>query len=602
VFEMMIKHYLELLSHYRKLVIIIVVALTSAAAVVSAIILFTAPLNTATASVVMLPTEAELTFTRGWLGFSQYNPANVLTQTQMEYLLSRPVAEKTLHKVIEDIAAKPRPTGFKAFVGSAVSKSRSLLRRTYTILNSGKFVPLDPQEEALQELMDGIKIEMIEGSYVLQIKVTLLHPAAAAAAANALAGAYDEMIAEQSIQAASRLGSFFDKEIAAREAELDTLAMKEYELRKELDVLSLEDQRQYLLNALENERQALAAAQVELAEFDARMAALRSEQGDVQQRRILAKLDEEMTMEGVTRTELVQRVALRKKNIASLKGEQEQLAQKEEPLNEIETRKDAVGADLASLRERMLNVQMSTSSQLAQVRMINPARVPLYPSFPKVVLNTAIGFVAAILLSFFVLVLMDTTSGTVKTFTDLRRLVGARAVARLSPAMLANAGRGGAGRTAREMADLARDLTVHLAGRNGDRPLRIEVTGFDDRDVAEAASTVAAALARRGERVICRLPASVPTPKPAEDGGVGGRLRFVSGAGEAQESGEEGAISIECLTGGSPWARMASPARGEAALLCAIASGAVPEEDLQALDESARAAGASDVLYVLVAR
>jgi succinoglycan biosynthesis transport protein ExoP len=602
VFEMMIKHYLELLSHYRRLVIIIVVALTSAAAVLSAIILFTAPLYTATASVVMLPTEAELTFTRGWLGFSQYNPANVLTQTQMEYLLSRPVAEKTLHKVIEDIAAKPKPTGFKALVGSAVSKSRRLLRQTYMILNSGKFVPLDPQEEALQELMEGIKIEMIEGSYVLQIKVTLLHPAAAAAAANALAGAYDEMIAEQSIQAASRLGTFFDKEIAAREAELDTLAMREYALRKELDVLSLEDQRQYLLNALENERQALAAAQVELAEFDARMAALRSEQGDVQQRRILAKLDEEMTMEGVTRTEIAQRVALRQKNIASLKREQEQLAQKEEPLNEIEMRKNAVETDLSSLRERMLNVQMSTSSQLAQVRMINPATVPLYPSFPKVVLNTGIGFVAAVLLSFFALVLLDTTSGTVKTFTDLRRLVGARAVARLSPGMIAHVERGGTGRAARELSDLAREIAGHLAGRNGDRPTRIEVTGFDDKDVADAASTVAAALAGLGERVICRLPASVPLPMPVKDGGRGGDVRFVNGAREDQETGGEQAISIECLPGASPWARMASPSRGEAAVLCAVASGAVPEEDLQALDESARKAGLSDVLYVLVAR
>ncbi len=596
---MILKHYLELLSHYRRLIIIIVAATTGAAAVFSAIILFTAPLYTATSSIVMLPTEAELTFTRGWLGFSQYNPANVLSQTQMEYLLSRPVAERTLGRVAEQLAATERPTGFKAFVASAISKTRRFIRKTYTILNSGKFVPLDPYEDALQELMEGIGIEMIEGSYVLQIEVTLPHPKAAAAAANALAEAYEEMIAEQSVQAASRLGGFFDREVAAREAELDSLVMREYQLRKELDVVSLEDQKEYLLNALESERQAQAQAQVELGQLDARMQALRADQGEVQQRRILAKLDEEMTLEGVTRTELEQRISMRRKNIADLRGEQEELAQKEEPLDALAERKKSVEADLASLRERRLNVELSTSSQLSQVRMISPAQVPLYPSFPKVVFNTAIGFAAGILLSLFGLVLVDTTSGTVKTFADLRRLVGARAVTRLTHSMVDQAlGRGAKGKKDR-LAEASRDLAAHLAGGNGAGPSRIDVVGFDERDTAEAAATVAVVLAGRGKSVVCRLPESVALPESIRRGDEGRLVRFVN---RDEGIAVDGALSIECLSDSSPWRRLEARERGASAVLCVVTSGLLPEEDLQALHETAMKSGVSNIFYVLLAR
>lgn len=595
---MIIKHYLELLSHYRRPIIILVASTTVAAAVLSFILLFTAPLYTATASVVMLPTEAELTFTRGWLGFSQYNPANVLSQTQMEYLLSRPVAEKTLSKIAEGIATKPQPSGAKALVGRAISKARRFIRKTYLLLNSGKFVPLGSYEDALQELMDSIEIEMIEGSYVLQIEVTLFHPEAAAAAANALADGYDEMIAEQSIQAAGRLSAFFDREIDAREAELDTLTINEYALMAELDVLSLADQRQYLLSALESERQALAAAQVELGELDARMAALR-EQGDVQQRRILAKLDEEMTMEGVTRTELEQRISMRRRNIAALRRDQEDLAEKEKPLTEIASRKESVEADLASLRERRLNVSLSTSSQLSQVRMINPATVPLYPSSPKVVFNTAVGFFAGVLFAFFALVVVDTTSGTVKTFTDLRRLVGARAIARLTAAMVAQAtGRGPRGKKS-HLAGVAGDLAGHMVLSDGGRVSNIEITAFDEKDAAEAAATVAAALVQSGQRVVCRLPKSVPLPDSIQGGDDKYRLLFVNSDEGVDRTG---ALSVVCLSDVSPWSRVAAADRGEAAVVCVVAAGALSEEDLQALDESALRADVSNVFYVLLAK
>jgi uncharacterized protein involved in exopolysaccharide biosynthesis len=595
---MMIKHYLELLGHYRKLLIIIVATTTLVAAVFSAVLLFTSPLYTATASVVMLPTEAELTFTRGWLGYSQYNPANVLSQTQMEYLMSRPVAEKAFRKITSDIAERPEETGAGAWLGSLMSGARTLVWKVYLTLNSGKFVPLEPREKALRTLIKGIDIEMIEGSYVLQINVTLPNPEAAAAAANALAEAYDEMMAEQSLETASKLTGFFDREVEKREAALDSLSLRENELRQQLDVVSLEDQKQYLLNALEGERQALSAAQVELAELDARMAALRDEKSDVQQRRILARLDEETAMEDVTRTELQQRVSMRQRNIASLRHEQEDLARKEKPLTDVTTKKESVERDVENLRERMLNVGMATSSQLAQVRMINPATVPLYPSFPKVVFNTVVGFMAGILLSFFVLVVIDTTSGTVKTFADLRRLVGARALARISPSTVAQAtGKDPRGRK-NLLTDVARNLTGHLIGADGDRPSRIEVTGFDDSDAAAAAATVAAAMVERGERVVCRLPESVPLPVSIGAGGDQFKLLYTNKQGEGEGAG---AVLIECLSGVSPW-RSLSSSRPAGTTMCVISAGELAEEDLQALDESARESGGRAPFYVLIAK
>jgi len=591
---MMIKHYLELICHYRRHLIVIVATTTLVAAVFSLVLLHTSPLYTATASVVMLPTEAELTFTRGWLGYSQYNPANVLSQTQMEYLLSRPVAEKTFSKIAKGIAVDPDSVGSRSTLSSATGGLRALIWKVYLTLNSGKFVPLEPYEDALQTLRKGIRIEMIEGSYVLQINVTLPHAGAASAAANALADAYDEMMAEQSLEAASKLEAFFGREIATREAEMDSLSRREYVLSQELDMLSLEGQKQYLLTALEGERQALTDAQVKLAELDARMTALRGEQGDVQQRRILARLDEEKSMEGVTRSELEERITVRERNIESLRIEQEDLSQKEKPLTDVTTRKVSVERDLENLRDRRLSVGMASSSQLSQVRMINPATVPLYPSFPKVVKNTVIGFVAGLLLGFFAMVVIDTASGSVKTFTDLRRLVGARALARINSRMIAQAtGTGPRGRKS-SLVELARNLAGHLVGVDGDRPSKIEVTGFDEEDTALAAAAVAAAMVERGERVVCRLPESLSVPDSLKGSGGRGQLLFTNKAGAVDLAG---AILVECLSGVSPWRRL--PAAGDAGpVVCVVTAGELSEEDLQALDKSA--SGTS--YYVLLAR
>jgi uncharacterized protein involved in exopolysaccharide biosynthesis len=590
---MMIKHYYELVCHYRKFLIIIVATTTIVAAAFSLLLLHTSPVYTATASVVMLPTEAELTFTRGWLGYSQYNPANVLSQTQIEYLLSRPVAEKTFGKIVTQIATGSDSTGGRSPVSSATGGLRGLIWKVYLTLNSGKFVPLEPYEQALQTLRKGIKIDMIEGSYVLQIKVTLPHAAAAAAAANALAEAYDEMMAEQSLEASSKLESFFGGEIASREAEIDSLTRMEFELRQELDVHSLEGQKQYLLTALEGERQALTEAQVRLAELDARMAALRDDQGDVQQRRIRARLDEEMSMEGLTRTELQERITIRQNNIETLRAEQEDLAQKEEPLINVTTRKESLERDLENLRDRRLNVGMATSSQLAQVRMINPATVPLYPSFPKVVYNTVVGFVAGVLLGFFLLIFIDTTSGTVKTFADLRRLVGARALARLGARAVTQAGGRVPGAKKGSLTDLARSLTGHLAVGGGGRPAKIEVTGFEDADAVSGAVAVSAALAERGERVVCRLPKSADLPASAAEG-----LLFTNRTDAVDMAG---ATLVECLSGVSPWRRIAST-EGSEALVCVIAAGTLAEEDLEALDKSAAASGGQAPYYLLISR
>ena len=599
---MILNHYLQLLSHYRRLLLILVASTTGAAALFSVLFLFIAPVYTGTASVVMLPTEAELSFTRGWLGFSQYNPANVISQTQMERMLSRPVAEKILSKLVSEIAATPPPTGLKAWVGSAFSKFRGFLRRTYITLNSGKFVPLSPYEDALQDVMKGLEVEMIEGSYVLQIEVTLPNPAAAAAAANALAEGYDEMIAEQSIQAAARLSGFLKQEIASRRAQIDSLSHLEIALRGELRVMSLNDEQQYLLNAIENERQALAEAQIELGELGARMSGFRAMQGDVQQGRLLAQFEEEATMEGITRRELEQRIAMREQNIRALRLEEEALALRKGPLENLTDQRMALEADLTDLRERMLSVHLSTSSQLSQVRVISPAQVPLYPSFPKVVINTAIGLVAGLLLSFFMLVVFDTLSGTVKTSVDLRRLAGTHALVRLSRNMIDQAtGKAGERKVLGfgSSADVARDLANRLVGTGDGGNPRIQVAGFREEAAASAAMTIAAALVKQGRKVICRLPESTPLPRSVQGNDEARGLIFVHGD-EKMELPD--AISLECLGDRSPWSEI-SPASGESStLVCAVTAGELSEEDLQEFNDSAERASRSDLYFVLLAR
>lgn len=219
---MLALHYFQLLRYYRGLVALVFVTLVAGVAGLSTFFLFISPLYTGTAKVSLLPTQSELTFSQTFVRSTSINPANLMSQTHIEYLLSREVARLTVDRLIErfPVAESIEQTGLKAEVARYFRDARNAIRRTYNMLNSGKHIPIDTYTDTVLTLQDAIEAEMVEGTYILEIAVTWDSPEVAAAAANLLADVYIERIRSQATEAAERMEATLRRELAADSSNL----------------------------------------------------------------------------------------------------------------------------------------------------------------------------------------------------------------------------------------------------------------------------------------------------------------------------------------------------------------------------------------------
>ncbi|KIC16251.1 hypothetical protein [Leisingera sp. ANG-Vp] len=221
----MTAHYRQLLLYYRGLILVAFLALVGGTAALSTLFLYVAPLYTSSAKVSLLPTQTELAYSQTFVRSTTINPANLLTQTHVEYLLSREIAAKTVDRLTRELQPSQPPAaaeivetekapGLKQQVAQRFTSFRRNFRRIYNTLNSGKHVVQDPLTDAVLTLQDAIGVEMVEGTYIMQIKVTWDKPEIAALAANLLAEEYVAHLRAQADAASRQLEAALRQEIA----------------------------------------------------------------------------------------------------------------------------------------------------------------------------------------------------------------------------------------------------------------------------------------------------------------------------------------------------------------------------------------------------
>ncbi|MGD9547404.1 MAG: hypothetical protein AB7V45_07600 [Candidatus Krumholzibacteriia bacterium] len=595
---MIIKHYLQLLVHHRKLAIRIVLTTTLATLALSLLLLFIMPKYTSTASVAMLPTDPELAFTSSWMGASQYNPTAFMAQTQVEYLISKPVAEMTLQKLAAEMEAMPKPTGLRAAVINGIKSLKLAYYWTFNTLNSGKFVPLTTYEANLVLLRKGVEIEMIEGSFVMQISVTLPDAKLAAKAATYLAESYQDRISEQFSVAGAQLQGFFDQEILRKQEELDDLIAQEIALSKELGLLSIQEQREFIQTSLDAEQAALSAAAVNLAVLDAKLDAYEGQAGTVKLQQVLNQMDQDLALESVQREVLETSIAAYRANIEGLTGELESLAEKEEPLLRLTKQRENAEAALRDLHLKQMQVYLATYSSLSQVREISPAEVPLYPSSPEILVYTVLAFIGGIFIAVFWLVAIDTTTDKVQTFSDLHTIAGRKALGFLGPhAVMQAKGKPWRFFKKKDFLEGCIPDLMHRLGRQGTSPAApVDVVAFGAEGTgADCAVTMASAFGKEGRQVVCILPAGQPLPRPCC--GLEGRVTFAN-AGAVPD--RPGAVYLAVRDDLTPWDRLQAGSGADDVFVCAVAAGALTHSRLEGFLESAAQSPAGRVEFVLV--
>jgi uncharacterized protein involved in exopolysaccharide biosynthesis len=594
---MIVEHYLQLLRYYRWLIVKIVATVGALAAVVSAALLAASPLYTAAASVAVTPTEAEYSFGRE-SGAGPRGTARALTSTYIEYLKSRPVIESAFDRMgakgLEDehAATASWPVRF-------VKGTMGELRKLYRILDSGRYVSLPPREAALAKFSDAINLVTVAESYILRVEVSLSDPKAAAAAANALAEAYVQRVTEQLENSVGEIGGFIREQIEARDAEVKALRASTERLNAGIGSSSLEEERDSIVRARELERQKLNDAQAQLDGAESELAILAKE-NLLLSGRSLTELNAARGAAEARRDAAKKNIQLRQETSRALSATLEALRQKEEPLLAVQHRLTVVTEELAQLHSRMLSTDLTRSSSLTQVRVIDPAVAPVYPASPRVMQNTLLGLVAGLFAALMLVVVLDTASGTVKTAADLRRIGGARSLGSIPHALLDPPFQlepRARNRLLARLRALGFRMELGLSKLAAFEGGALGLTGFaDGHHLSGAATVIAAALAAKGHKVSCRLAdPSVPSRNLAVF--AADSLHFLTSASDAPVPHS---IVVESLpTISADWS-LARAAEKFQTLVLAVPAGQIQEQDLVDFLDAANRVRTSGVLLVLL--
>lgn len=594
---MVVEHYLQLLRYYRWLIVAIVASVGGLAAVLSAGLLVGSPLYTAAASVAVTPTEAEYSFGRE-SGAGPRGTARALTSTYFEYLRSRPVVEAAFDNLGAKSLGDDRATG-GGWPVQLIKDAVSSFRKLYRTLDSGHYVSLSPREAALAKLTDAINLVTVADSYILRVEVSLSDPKAAAAAANALAEAYVQRVTQQLENTVGEIGGFIREQIAARDSEVTALRASAERLNAGVGSSSLEEERNSVVRARELERQKLNDAQAQLDAAESELSILAKE-NLLLSGRSLSELNAARGAAEARRDAAKKNIELRQETTHGLNTTLEALRQKEQPLLSVQRRLAVVTEELGQLHARMLSTDLTRSSSLTQVRVIDPAVAPAYPASPRVVENTVAGLVAGLLAALMLVVVLDTASGTVKTAADLRRIGGARSLGSVPHALMDPSIEFGPRARSRL---LARLRAFGVGAERGLTKLEefdagsLGVTGLlDRRRLSGVTAALAAALASRGRKVCCLLD-DLSVPAKGLAAFTGDDLRFQA---PSDEEPLPHAIRIESLPPiSTEWSFTRAAARPPV-LVFVVPAGEVHEQDLTDFLDAALRSGISGFALLLL--
>ena len=467
----MSSHYLELAVLYRVRILVAAVCSGIVAMLLSLLVLKTSPSYTSTVILNMQPSEEALLFNREFMGRSQFNPATIITQTHIERLLSTPVAERAIETLMagseDEIEISTPP--------SALGQLKLWLWKTWTRLNFGEFRPAPPELQLINEFKEAVSVKTVEGSYILKIEATHEFPSIAADIANVLADTYIKMAGEGFAAESARGAAVLQERIDEGEAELNLLFEARSNLRSEYDIADIGRQASLQMNSIEASQQQLAEEQLERALKQAELEKLRRDVrgNSTQSRGPVQSLEEEIEI-------LDQRIGFRRDRIAEISGELALLSFRETEFANLNTEIEALRARLDALRQQASSFELGVRSQAEQIQLVSPARPALYPSSPKVLINTVAAVIAAALIVYMLALMQDVFGTRIRTNGDLVTAMGDRALPSGSKRMLGGRGVLGFGRlrNRRRMRHFIEAFGQKMSVESGWNSSGILITGF----------------------------------------------------------------------------------------------------------------------------
>jgi uncharacterized protein involved in exopolysaccharide biosynthesis len=386
----------------------IIVAATLSAFFYSSVVLAADPTYRAAATLDISPSRAELDYANSFVRNSPLQSAGVVTQTYAEYILSRPVIASVADEYL-------REAGSAALTGEQPSPGmRDLLRD----LNSGRATTQNPRDAFIDELRESTKVETVSGTYLLRIEVEWDNARLAARFANALAGQLMAEAAARTSGPTARLNQQLADQLAQTRTQLGARLREAARLRSGMGVVDLPNQRRTLIEERVAEEARLTNELAQISASTAQVGALQR-QANGKLSATLPAVEQALVLERPRLAGLRESVQQRSARLGQIDGRLARLSGAEARLGSIDLDVQALQTQVAALAERLNTVQLDSLAQGTTVRVVEEARPPLYRDSPKVLVDTALGFIAGSALAGMLLLLAPARNSAALTAPGL---------------------------------------------------------------------------------------------------------------------------------------------------------------------------------------
>lgn len=372
--------------------------------------LISSPSYEATCKVTTLPSEFEIMYTQARMDVqSAYGPAMVLSQTHTEFLLSRTIAEEVVAEILGEGETVEDGNVLRDYV---VGPVRGLIAKVISLASYGKWADCDEREALISKLQRRTNVKNVPGSFIMGITVTWGNPETAARASNLITERYVELTKETNREQMRVTREFISQNINETKSALSKIEKEIEEFKQEkgfyagkADIeIAMEELSDYA-SAFNMRSASVTGIESELEFLDQHrspgsLVALQARQKGLQaERESLEKV-----MNSITE---------RLQN--GVEHEREYLSMYRAKLHKE--------ASLMTLYESLIQTQIAEASQISSVKIIDPARPPLLPARPNLLVNLLSSLLVGIFLSAAYVVGKEHFAGHIRTpddFDDLR--------------------------------------------------------------------------------------------------------------------------------------------------------------------------------------
>ncbi|QNQ08581.1 hypothetical protein [Sphingomonas alpina] len=384
--------YLRIVLSRWRLVFGLVIGCTLGAWLFSALVLANKPQFESASRLNIVPTSEELGYANRFVRGSTFDGGSVLLQTYAEFAHTRPIVEPIVDRYIEQQARTAGITR-EAWIAKWSVPNPWSPGAIYSALNYGLAPPASLKDQLIDAVIKYTAIETVEGTYLIRITVTWDDPQSAAWFSNALADAIIARAERMSRASGTQIAGSLTTKLDAKKIELATVIAQSRALKKSLGIVDIDRQKQSLLEARLGEQ----------AQLTNDLATLKANQGQVAglKRQSSGKLtsaqqvlEQTLAVEGPRGAGLQDGIAIRQRRIGDIDNQLARLGLSDDRVKTLDDRATALQAEVASLTERASFSEVENVANAPRIQLIERAVPPLVRSSPKMLLNTALGFLA----------------------------------------------------------------------------------------------------------------------------------------------------------------------------------------------------------------